>query len=417
MLSRLRAARQEYPPQFWLLFWGMLVSTTGTSMVWPFLLIYVSSKLDQPLATIASLLTINSVMGLIFSFIAGPITDRFGRKWVMVTGLGYSILHFQLLNQASSLPAFAVLMALSGIFNPLYRIGADAMVADLIPAEKRPDAYAILRMSNNLGVSIGPAVGGFISAVSYTTAFMLASGGMALFTGLVALKASETLPRGLKPSSEASERLGGYGRILHDRLFTSFTLAFTVNQVSAAMLWILLSVYTKHNYNMPESQYGLIPTTNALMVVLLQVWVTSLTKRRPPGRMMALGALFYAVGVGSVALGAGFWGFWLCMVISTVGELILIPTSNTYVANLAPPDMRGRYMSFYGLAHSVAFGLGPLLGGLVNDNINPRATWISGGMFGLLAAIGFLLLSQRDPRAGKPLVFSAEPALQEGSDE
>src|SRR5512138_3119424 len=120
MLSRLRAARNEYPPQFWLLFWGMLISTIGSSMIWPFLLIYVSERLDKPLATIASLLTLNSIMGLIFSFLAGPVTDRFGRKWVMVAGLSYSVLHFQLLNHASSLPAFALLMALSGIFNPLY---------------------------------------------------------------------------------------------------------------------------------------------------------------------------------------------------------------------------------------------------------------------------------------------------------
>lgn len=397
MLARLQAARREYPGQFWLMFWGMLISTTGSSMIWPFLLIYVSGKLDQPLATIASLLTLNSIMGLIFSFIAGPITDRFGRKWVMVIGLAYSTLHFQLLNQASSLPAFAILMALSGVFNPLYRIGADAMVADLIPAEKRADAYAILRMSNNLGVSIGPAVGGFIASVSYTTAFMIASAGMALYSILLAVRARETLPAE-KPAALSRERYGGYGRILKDGTFMSFAFSWMLNMLSASILWILLSVYAKQNFNVQESQYGWIPTTNALMVVFLQVWVTGITKRGSPLKVMALGALFYAAGVGGVALGAGFWWFWFSMIVSTVGELIITPTSNTFVANLAPPDMRGRYMSIYGLGHAVAYGLGPLLGGLVNDNISPRATWVAGGMFGLLAAAGFLMMFRRYPR-------------------
>ena len=55
--------------------------------------------------------------------------------------------------------------------------------------------------------------------------------------------------------------------------------------------------------------------TNALMVVVLQLPVTQWTKKQKPQVMMALGASFYAVGVGSVALGSGFWGFWTSMVI------------------------------------------------------------------------------------------------------
>jgi MFS family permease len=153
------------------------------------------------------------------------------------------------------------------------------------------------------------------------------------------------------------------------------------------------------------------------MVVILQVWVTSRTKRYSPPRMMALGALFYAVGVGSVALGAGFWGFWLCMVIATVGELIQTPTASTFVANLAPPDMRGRYMSIYGLAHSIAFGFGPLIGGLINDHVSPKATWVSGGIFSLVAAAGFLLMLRLDPIRLKAASQTLLPELQEDANE
>jgi len=94
-----------------------------------------------------------------------------------------------------------------------------------------------------------------------------------------------------------------------------------------------------------------------------------------------------------VALFAGFWGFWFCMVVMTIGELMLIPTSNTYTANLAPADMRGRYMSIYGLTHSVAAGIAPLLGGLLSDTIAPRATWIGGGLLGIISILVFLILS------------------------
>ena len=122
---------------------------------------------------------------------------------------------------------------------------------------------------------------------------------------------------------------------------------------------------------MLEQQAGFIMSTNAIMVVLLQVPVTRWSSQRPHLRVLALGALIYALGVGSVALGAGFWAFWLSMVVLTFGELLIAPTGTAYAANAAPPDMRGRYMGLYGLTWGVAFGIGPVLGGWLNDNVSP----------------------------------------------
>lgn len=394
MFARLRRAKEEYPHQFWLLFWGMMISTVGASMVWPFLMIYVSEKLDLPLSTVTTLMTVNAISGLIFSFIAGPVADRVGRKRIMYISLISDGLAFLLLSQADSYPAFMALMALRGAINPLYRVGADAMMADLIEPEKRPDAYSLLRMSNNIGISIGPSIGGFIAGVSYNLAFFIAAIGMVTYGILVIVQARETLPK--LQSRPQVEKFGGYGRVLSDRPFISFVLAFLLNTVVASMIWVLLSVYAKKNFGVPESQYGFIATTNALMVVFLQFAVTQITKRHTPLPVMAIGALFYAVGGASIALGAGFWGFWMSMVIMTIGELIVTPTGSTYAANRAPADMRGRYMSIYGLTWSVASGIGPLLGGFLNDNIAPVAIWYGAGIIGLSSVLAFIMLARRN---------------------
>ncbi len=394
MLARLRRAKEDYPRQFWLLFWGMLISTIGASMVWPFLMIYVSEKLDLPLSTVTTLMTVNAISGLIFSFIAGPVADRVGRKRIMYISLISDGLAFLLLSQADSYPAFMALMALRGAINPLYRVGADAMMADLIEPEKRPDAYSLLRMSNNIGISIGPSIGGFIAGVSYNLAFFIAAIGMVTYGILVIVQARETLPK--LQSRPQVEKFGGYGRVLSDRPFISFVLAFLLNTVVASMIWVLLSVYAKKNFGVPESQYGFIATTNALMVVFLQFAVTQITKRHTPLPVMAIGALFYAIGGASIALGAGFWGFWMSMVIMTIGELIVTPTGSTYAANRAPADMRGRYMSIYGLTWSVASGIGPLLGGFLNDNIAPVAIWYGAGIIGLSSVLAFIMLARRN---------------------
>ncbi len=78
------------------------------------------------------------------------------------------------------------------------------------------------------------------------------------------------------------------------------------------------------------------------------------------------------------------------MVVMTIGELVLVPTSSTYAANLAPADMRGRYMSLYGLTWNVAAGIGPVAGGFLNDTISPQAIWYGGGLCGLVSALLFV---------------------------
>ena len=169
--------------------------------------------------------------------------------------------------------------------------------------------------------------------------------------------------------------------------------AFTVNEISVLIVWVLLGVYLKTNFNIPESQYGWIPTTNAVFIVLAQIYVTSITKRFNPLLMMTLGAFFYALAAAGIALGSGFWWFWFCMLVLTVGEMTLVPPASTYAANRAPAEMRGRYMSVYWWSFSIAIGAGPVIGGYLNDTFGPKAIWYGAGLIGLVAVIWFLILA------------------------
>jgi MFS family permease len=395
MLHRLSDLKNKYPPQFWLLFWGYMISTIGASMIWPFLMIYVSERLQMPLTTTASLMTINAATGLVFSFIGGSLIDRAGRKWIMVISLMVNGIIYILLSSSSTLAAFALLMAVAGAFNPLYRIGADAMMADMIPQEKRLDAYSLLRMGHNVGVALGPAIGGFIATRSYTITFAIAAASMLGYSLLLSFFAKETLPQRDREVKQVKSSRGGYGQILRDKPFMLFSGTFVLTQMCSAIMWVLLAVYAKQNFQVPESQYGLIPTTNAVMVVVFQMMVTRITKRHPPLFVLATGSFLYGLAVGSVALGQGFWAFLGSMIILTLGELILIPTATTLTANLSPVDMRGRYMSIYGLTWGIASGIGPVLGGLLNDTIGPIAIWYGAFVVGMIATACFVWLGFR----------------------
>lgn len=394
---RVETTLQAYPRQFWLLFTGMLISTVGTSMIWPFLMIYVTEKLSLPLSIATSLNSINSAAVMVSVFVSGQLVDRMGRRWAMIASLALSGMVYFLQGQADSYLGFAIVMGLAGAASPLYRVAADAMLTDLLPVEKRISGFSLMRMSNNLGISIGPAIGGFINSSSYGLAFYLAAAGMIGFSLMMFFFSRETMPDQASVNEKPTVRQGpgGYGRVLKDRQFLTFIGIFTMVQFCAAMVWILLSVYAKHQYGVNENLYGWIPTTNALMVVLLQISVTKVSRRFSALPVMAVGACFYAIATGSIGLGQGFWAFWMSMVVMSVGELLIMPTASTYIANMAPIDMRGRYMSFFSLSWGIAAGLAPWIGGNLGDAFGPQITWFGGAVVGAMAALGFGVLVVR----------------------
>ncbi|MCQ3938620.1 MAG: hypothetical protein DPW18_16460 [Chloroflexi bacterium] len=402
----------RYPRQYWLMILGIVISTAGGSMVWPFMLIYAGGKLGLPLSAVASLISINAGVGLFASFLAGALADRIGRKAVMVASLAMLGVAYFFLVQAETYLQFALLMGLVGLSNPLYQVGADAMLADMIPSEQRTDAYAVNRIANNAAFGIGPAVGGFLASTSYNLAFFGASAGFAIYAVIWFLFARETLDKTVSEASTSAfagqvpaakreagqSNSNGYGRVFKDKAYLAFAGLVGLGLIAPSILWILMPVYAKTNFGVPEALYGWIPTTNAFMCVFIQYAVTNVTRKYNTLPVVGIGMLVYALGTGSVALMTGFWGFWLSMVILTFGELIIVPTASKYVADISPADLRGRYMSIYWFSWGVARMLAPLIGGFLNDSISPRAIWIGGLLIGSTSVLGLFLLAKHSQR-------------------
>lgn len=392
-MHRITAIFRRYPFQFWLMCLGLIVSTTGTTMVWPFLTIFASERLLLPLAAVTSLMTFNSISGFVSSVIAGSLVDRFGRKGMMVIGLfGMAIVYLGYI-PAREFWQFAVLMLLSGIFNPLYRVGTDAIVADMIEPENRTHAYSLIRMGRNVGVALGPILGGLVLSKSYNIGFVTAAIALTFFGLLTVLFLKETLQRDPNQHRDSlRDQLRVISEALRNKAFSRMVGSFTLMEICATLMWVVLAVYIKQNYGIAEAQYAWIPTTNALMVIFLQVLITRITQKHSPTKVMPIGAAFYPVAMLLIAFSGSFWGFLLAMVIMTFGELITAPTATAYVANLAPPDQRGRYLGFFGLAWYIALSVGPMGAGFLSDNISIHAPWFAGVVVGVIAVLSFLSL-------------------------
>jgi len=170
-------------------------------------------------------------------------------------------------------------------------------------------------------------------------------------------------------------------------------LAFAFNGMGALLPFQLLGIYGKENFALSESQLGLIVVVNALMVVAFQVPVATKTRKLNSLKVLASGAVFYAAGIASMSLGSQALHFALGMSVLTIVELLIAPTFTSFAVNLAPEEIRGRYMSAYWVSWSVSRGIGPALAGQVYDAVSPRAIWYMGGMWNLLAAVIFASLA------------------------
>jgi MFS family permease len=391
MIKRFKYTVASFPQQFWLIVIGVFISSSGSSLIWPFQLVYVSGKLETNLTTTATLITISSFTGMLISLLGGSIVDRYGRKPAMVFSQIIHGLAYILMSQATTYVSFLIPMTLMGITMPFYSIGSDAMIADMVDRDKLPTAYTILRMANNAGIAIGPAFGGLLISKSYELAFYSASTLMVFYGILLLFLSKETLKHSSKQvqPEKLLQTIKGYQRVFKDSSYITFIFAITLGMIAPLLMWTLLAVYTKANYNLQEAQYSWIPVTNALMCVFVQYLVTQYTRKHHQRTMIALGMLVYAIGVGSVALMSNFAGFLVSMVILTFGELILIPTATAFAAGRAPDEYRGRYMSLYWLTWGFARAIAPIIGGVVNDVIAPKAIWVIGFIFGITSA--FLL--------------------------
>ncbi len=388
----------RFPSQLWLLFWGTLTGSMGQSLVWPFLTIYIRQRVDVPLTTITFLFTLQSFASFAATALLGPLMDRIGRKRPMIAGLVASGLTLLLMSQAAMLWHWAILLALYGMVNSVFRIGSYAMVADLVAPDRRAEVYALLRMGDNLGITVGPALGGFLVTIGYILSYTVAAASQLILVIFVALIIHETLPahsRGdRQPDQAPTPRAVGYGAMLRDYRFLGIWGLYILVQIASSMVFVLLGLYVKENYSIPEEQFGIIIGTNAAMVVFFQYGITRLADYRSPLATMALGALIYGSGLAIFALSRAFAGFLLGIIVLTIGEMLLVPTGTALVSNMAPPAMRARYIGLFSLSFRIGSGIGPVLGGFLSDNVAPVAIWYAGAGACLVASVGYLILSR-----------------------
>lgn len=398
--DRLRHIYDEYPNQFWTLVLATFIDRLGGALLYPFFTLYITRKFGVGMTQVGLLFGLFSAAGLVGSTVGGALTDRLGRKVMLIAGLIVSALSSLAMGVVDSFDIFFAVALFVGLFAEAGGPAQQAMVADLLPDEKRSQGFGILRVALNLAVTIGPAIGGLLAARSYLLLFISDAVASIITAGIVAVALPETMParRQDEPRPTMAQTLGGYREVLRDTAFVLFLSACTLMVFVYMQMETTLAVYLRDVHGVPEQGFGLLLSLNAAMVVLFQFPITRQIRRHRPLMVMAAGTLLYAVGFSIYGFVSTYVLFLVAMVIITTGEMLTVPTSQTIVAQMAPEDMRGRYMAAFGFSYGIPFMLGTLLAGLVMDYGDPRWVWYGAGLLGLVAAACFGLLQRRTDR-------------------
>jgi len=410
MLAKLTKLYNEFPRKFWVVVGVSFIDRVGGTLLFPFFSLYITQKFNVGMTQAGMILGLFSIFGLFGGMIGGALTDRFGRRKIIIIGLVFSAvstLTLGLVNQFATLIPLAVVIGLLSHFaGPAH----DAMIADILPEKQRNEGFGILRVVGNMAWIIGPTIGGFVAKRSFMALFIIDAVVSCVVALLFFLFMPETKPVRDEIHQKAESILTtfrGYGTVLRDSPYIAFLVAGILMGLVYQQMYNSLSVYLRDNHGIEPSGYGLLLTVSAIVVILFQFTTTRLIKHKPPFLMMALGTAFYVVGFSMFGWVSTYYLFALAIVVITIGEMIVVPTSQSLAANFAPEDMRGRYMAVFGLLWMVPATIGPGAAGYILDNYNPNLLWYIGGVLCMISVLGYLLLHAR--LKSQPRFAAAEP--------
>ncbi len=402
----------------WILSAATLVNRSGT-MVLAFLVLYVTHTLGVTPPRAALALMVYGFAALVAVPMAGILSDRVGPLPIMKASLfltGFLLLLFPL---AKSYGAILVMTFAFAVLNESVRPASLSMVSDLVAPAQRKSAFALSRLAANLGMSVGPAIGGILAVYSFRWLFLV-DGATSILAGAVLALApmrkfgrekthepewADAADLGREIEADSVTPLAALHPATDLRAFRNprmlyFLAAMIPVQLVFFQLTSTLPLFLVRYLQFPESVFGTIFTVNTLLIVALEVPLNTAMAHWTHRRTLMLGAFLYAVGFGSYALVgiAPFGktaGVFAAVVIWTFGEMILMPGSSAYAAEIAPPERRGEYMGLYTMSFNVAFAVGPWLGASILGKWGATTVW--GAAF-VSGCISTLMMSRTEPR-------------------
>jgi MFS family permease len=404
--DRLRPALGGLSPVFWTLLVGMFVNRLAT-FVATFLALYLVRERGFAADAAGRIVSLFGLGILVAGPLGGTLADAIGRRRTMLLSFGLGALSVGAIGFLRAPALLALFTFLSAATSELYRPAMSAAIADVVPIEHRTRAWGLAYWAMNLGWTFGLALGGLIAAQSFTALFVADAATSLAFAAIVARRVPETRP----PGTHVHSPLAGLVRVFADGPF----VVFLVLNLAVLVVFVQFQLAVPLDMNahgIGPGTFAALLSVNGLGVVLLQPLVGPALARRDGARLLAVSALLIGGGFGVNAL-AGWLPplpvYLAGVALWTVGEVVGFPAAAAIVANLAPPELRGRYQGAFSMSWGVAFTIAPVLGGEVLTRLGGRALWAACLGIGVAVAAGHALAAGPRRRRLAALLGSAAP--------
>lgn len=376
---------RKLPREIWLLNFAQVVNRMG-SMAFVFLGVYLTKHLGHPPHIAGLLLGSFGFVSLVVTPFGGWLSDKLGPKNIMVWSLilgGSLLLLFPFIKSLTLLFLLTFLVAFVGeSFGPANL----AYCTSTIPPELKKASIALNRLSHNLGMSVGPALGGILASYSYDWIFWV-DGGTSILAGLILLIWITAHPVSL-------EKQPSYFRNLLLQLRDPKLVYFLLAGLPLGIAWYQFNttfpIVLAKDLGLTEIIYGGLFTINTLMVVVLEVPLNLRIARWSASKTLFIAALFFVAGFGVLAFAKDFTGVVVMVILITIGEMAVAPGGTAYISDIAPKGRDGSYMGTYSASYSMAALLAPLIGTAIYEWGGGQTLWCVSAGLALLSSLLFL---------------------------
>lgn len=384
----LRSLR-ELPNPVRVLVFGIALNRMG-SFVAIFLVLFLTERGYSP-AQAGVVLTAFGIASIAGSFAGGSIAGRFGTRQAIVASMVLSSVATAAFGFVDGYVPLLLVAVAAGAFNQVYRPAASTMMAELTPPKRLVMTSAATRLGLNVGASLGPLLGVWLSTHSYTAVFLFNAATNLGF----ALVAQLSLPNNTKKPSKATETSDGrYAEVLHDRRFLFVIVAIFLTSVAEAQYQAVLPLEIKDR-GLSAALYGTVLALNGALVIVFELPITRFTQKLPMRSTIAFGSLLIGGGLALFGFPAGIWIFFAGTVVWTLGEIIGSPTIVAYPALAAPREqLRSRYIAALTTAQIAGYAVGPAIGTALFQ-YSSTAVWVMCAALGLLSFAGMWIGATR----------------------
>jgi predicted MFS family arabinose efflux permease len=385
-----RKAYAGLPSQSWILFTVLLVNASGW-MVLFFLSLYLTRQLGYTVAQAGRAISIFGLGSLAGTYLGGWLSDRIGSTNVQKLSLFFCGVFYIILGQLHSLWSIYIMIFILSMASGLMLPANATSMARLCPPEVTTKGFALNRLANNIGATIGPAVGGMLALRNYVLLFWV--------DGLTCLAAFVVFILLWKRPEEhlrdvAREHTPSGRSPWRDLPFLLLLPIIVIWGVIFFQLIATFPLYMREVYGLAEDRIGQLIIINTFMIITLEMLLIHWIGKRPLTRFIALSFFLTGLGFALMPLGRSFLFAALTVAVWTTGEMLSMPLLGSMIAVRAGPGSQGRYMGLFTFSFSVSMIIGPMIGTAVYGTYGPAVLWFGCGVLGLLLTVAFSLLSR-----------------------